>query len=127
MNMTLLEIYKSLGDLAIITGMTLAVIYVVLSLIYFVYRYAKGDDIPKFTSIPTLTITNLSDIRFYINPFYFKHPVNCLMTAMSIFLIPFIVAVGWPVVIPLAVICYFIQRTRKVNLDKKKMWEELKS
>ena len=127
MNMTLLEIYRSFGDLAIITSGSFVVIYVVLSLIYFAYRYAKGDDIPDFTSIPTLTITNLSDIRFYINPFYFKHPVNCLMTAMSIFLIPFIVAVGWPVVIPLAAVCYFIQRTRKVNLDKKKMWEELKS
>jgi hypothetical protein len=127
MNMTLLEIYRSFGDLAIITGVSLVVIYGVLSLIYFAYRYAKGDDYPDFTSIPALTITNLSDIRFYINPFYFKHPVICLMTAMSIFLIPCIVAVGWPVVIPLAAVCYFIQRTRKVNLDKKKMWEELKS
>ena len=127
MIMTFLEHYKFYGDIVIITGISLAVVYAVLSLIYFAYRYGKGDDFPGFESIPTLTLTNLLDIRFYINPFYFKHPINCMMTAMGIFLIPFIVAVGWPVLIPLAVIFYFIYRTRKVNLDKKKMWEELKS
>jgi hypothetical protein len=121
------EFYKFLGDTAINSGMVLAAIYSVLSLIYFGYRYAKGDDIPKFTSLPYLTITNLLDIRFYINPFYFKHPANFMMTTMGIVTIPFIVGVGWPVLLPLAAVCYFIQRTRKVNLDKKKMWDELKS
>jgi hypothetical protein len=125
--MTFAEFYKYLGDTAIISGMVLAAIYSVLSLIYFGYRYAKGDDIPKFFSLPDLTITNLTDIKYYINPFYSKHPVNYIITALSIFAIPFIVAVGWPVLIPLAAVCYFIQRTRKVNLDKKKMWDELKS
>jgi hypothetical protein len=125
--MTFAEFYNFFGDIVIITGISLAVVYAVLSLIYFAYKYAKGDDIPYFNSLPDLTMSNLLDIRLYINPFYFKHPVHCMITSMGIFMTPFIVAVGWPVLIPLAVICYFIYRTRKVNLDKKKMWAELKS
>jgi hypothetical protein len=120
-----IETYKFFGDLAIVTGISLAVVYAVLSLIYFTYKYAKGDDILTHNTIPDITITNLSDIRFYLNPFYFKHPVYSIMTTMSIGTIPFIIAVGWPVLIPLAVVSYFIYKTRKVNLEKKKIWETL--
>jgi hypothetical protein len=122
----MIEIYRFFGDLAIVTGISLAVVYAVLSLIYFTYKYAKGDEIPELeNSIPDIIITNLSDIRFYINPFYFKHPVYSIMTTVSIVIIPFIIAVGWPILIPLSIVFYFIHRTRKVNLDKKKMWGKL--
>jgi hypothetical protein len=127
MIMTFVEYYNFYGNIIIASGMSIAVVYVVLSLIYFAYRYAKGDDIPDFTSIPDLSMSNLSDVRFYVNPFYFKHPVNFIMTAMGIFMLPFIVAVGWPVLIPLVGFYHFIVTTRKKNIEKKKMWEELKS
>jgi hypothetical protein len=121
----MIEIYRFFGDLAIVTGISLAVVYAVLSLIYFTYKYAKGDEIPELNSIPDITVTNLSDIRFYLNPFYFKHPLYSILTATGIVIIPFIIAVGWPALIPLSVVFYFVHRTRKVNLDKKKMWETL--
>ena len=110
--MTFVEFYKYLGDTALNSGMVLAAIYSVLSLIYFGYRYAKGDDIPKFNSLPEITLSNLSDIRVYVNPFYFKHPMLYVSTAFSIISIPFIVGVGWPVLIPFAAISYLVQRTR---------------
>jgi len=121
----MIEIYRFFGDLAIVTGISLAVVYAVLSLIYFTYKYAKGDEIPELNSIPDITVTNLSDIRFYLNPFYFKHPLYSILTATGIVIIPFIIAVSWPALIPLSVVFYFVHRTRKVNLDKKKMWETL--
>jgi hypothetical protein len=121
-----IETYKFFGDLAIVTGVSLAVVYAVLSLIYFTYKYAKGDDIPSHNAIPDIIITNLTDLRFYLNPFYFKHPVYSILTTMSIVTIPFIIAVSWPALIPLVVVFYFIQRARKINLEKKKMWQTLK-
>ena len=125
--MTFIDSYKFYVDIILWISLSLAALYLTLSLIYIAYRYSKGDDIPRFGDLASVQLNNLSVIRHYINPFYFKHPVDVITTAISIFSIPFIVAVGWPVLIPLALLCYFIQRTRKLNLEKKKMWERLKS
>ena len=125
--MSFYEFYSLSADIAGNVGPVAASIYSVLSLIYFAYRYAKGDDIPRFNDTPRITLSNLVAIKYYINPFYFKHPVDIIMTALYIGVGPLIVAVLWPGLIPAAAIFYFIQRTRKINLDKKKMWNELKS
>jgi hypothetical protein len=122
--MTFIDSYKFYVDIILWISLSLAALYLTLSLIYVAYRYSKGDDIP---SMDDLSLNNLSVIRHYINPFYFKHPVDVITTTMSIFSIPYIVAASWPVLIPLALLCYFIVTTRKKNLDKKKMWERLKS
>jgi NADH:ubiquinone oxidoreductase subunit K len=122
--MTFIDSYKFYVDIIFWISLSLAALYLTLSLIYVAYRYSKGDDIP---SMDDLSLNNLSVIRHYINPFYFKHPVDVITTAMCIFSIPYIVAASWPVLIPLALLCYFIQRTRKLNLEKKKMWGRLKS
>jgi len=123
----MIEIYRFFGDLAIVTGVSLAVVYAVLSLIYFTYKYAKGDEIPELNSIPDLTLSTLTNVRFYINPFYNKYPLYSILTATGIVTIPFIIAAGSPILIPFAAVCYFIHKTRKVNLHKKKMREKLKT
>ena len=125
--MTFIEYYRFGGNIVMHTGISLAILYAILSLVYFCYRYAKGDDIPAISSVPDLTMTNLLDIRYYINPFYFKHPVLYILTAMGIFMMMFLVAAGWPVLLPVTVAGCVIFRMRQVNLHKKKMWEELKS
>lgn len=123
--MTFINSYKFYVDIILWISLSLATLYLTLSLIYVAYRYSKGDDIPSMDVLPSLN--NLSVIRHYINPFYFKHPVDVITTAMCISSIPYIVAAWYPVLIPLALLCYFIVTTRKKNLDKKKMWERLKS
>ncbi len=121
----MLEFYRFFGDLLMLSGITVAVVYAIISLIYITYRFTKGDDLPGFDDIPKVTESWLN-IRYYINPFYFKHPAHYVMAGLNIFSIPFIIGVAWPVLIPASVIYYFAVTTRKKNIEKKKMWETLK-
>jgi hypothetical protein len=101
-----------------IVGIVLAVIYGTLSLCYYVYRYAKGDDHPSITDL------NLDprDMSRLINPFYYKHPMNIFVTTAVVGGI----GIVWPFLIPASIIYYAVNRIREKNLHKKKMWGTLK-
>jgi hypothetical protein len=122
--MTFLEIYTGSHDISLYLGLSLSVVHTVLSLIYFAYRYAKGDDIPEHDYLDD--ILTISKIKCLVNPFYFKHPMYIILAALSLLMIPVMLATTWPAA-PLTIIYYFIHRIRKVNIEKKKMWAKLKS
>jgi RsiW-degrading membrane proteinase PrsW (M82 family) len=111
-----------LSESIVVTGFIVAIviaaIYGTLSLCYYVYRYAKGDDHP---SIADLNL-NPRDMSRLINPFYYKHPMNIVVTTSLLGGL----SVLWPVLIPAGVTYYAVNKIREKNLHKKKMWNILK-
>ena len=120
------EFYSNTIDVSEWAGVILFCVYAALSLAHYLYIYSKGSDIPDINEIPLPPVT-LKSVWYYLNPFKFKHPVNYVLTAFSLFFVPTMIAVMWPIAIPLVLVTYLVITARKRNLDKKKMWEELKS
>lgn len=112
--MTFFEVISNAG---LVIGTTLSITYLALSIIYLAYQYTKGEDIPEINSISDL---ELSTVRYYINPFYFKNPAVTILTTCFFFIIPVIIALMWLVLIPVAAVWYFLYTTRKKNIEKRK-------
>lgn len=119
--MEFLEFYNKMIELGEWTGVILFSVYAVLSLITYAYMYSKGADIPD---LPLFTSKNILQS---CNPFKFSHPLCHILASLVLFLVPAMITVMWPIAIPLALVIYLVVTTRKRNLHKKKMWEELKS
>lgn len=116
--------YELIVESAIALGTGVAAIYATLSMIYWTYRYAKGDDYPN----PKITDLDIcrKDIIKLIDPFYYKHPMNIFIIALSLFFVPTGLAIVWPIIIPAGIFYFAVKKIRAKNLHKKKMWETLK-
>ena len=117
--------FELIVESAIALGTGVAAIYATLSMIYWTYRYAKGDDYPN----PKITDLDIcrKDIIKLIDPFYYKHPMAIFITALAFFVgVIGGLAIVWPVIIPAGIIYYSVKKIREKNLHKKKMWETLK-
>jgi hypothetical protein len=124
--MNFVEFYELLINLGTYIAMILVGIFGTISFSYFLYRYIKGDDIPNVMDIePDHNIKD--NFKKWLNPFYFKHPLHIFMPALLLFGAVTVSTLMWPVVIPCGLIWFAIDFTRKKNIHKKKMWEELKS
>lgn len=115
--------YESIIDISSILGLSISVIYTILSLCYFTYRYAKGDDWPR---VSELELFSKKDILSLLNPCYFKHPANIFMTSITIVGLVLGISLVWPIIIPAGTVYYSVNKIREKNLHKKKMWNELK-
>jgi hypothetical protein len=114
--------FDAIAETGFIVGMILGAIYGTLALCYYVYRYAKGDNHPSISDCEL----HRKDVLKLLNPFYYKHPMNIMVTTMF-----FLGGIGglamvWPVLIPAGVTYYAVNKIREKNLHKKKMWNELK-
>jgi hypothetical protein len=124
--MNFVEFYELLIDLGTYVAIVLVGIFGTVSFSYFLYRYIKGDDIPNVLDIqPDHDIKN--NFKKWLNPFYFKHPFHIFMPALLLFGAVTVSTLIWPAIIPCGLIWFAIDFTRKKNIHKKKMWEELKS
>lgn len=117
-----LEMFEIIVNTAFNAGFVLAVIYATLSIIYYTYRYAKGDNHPSITDLNLCR----KDIVKLINPFYYKHPMNIFVIAMSFTGVPGGLALVWPILLPAGIIYFAVKKIRAKNLHKKKMWGTLK-
>jgi len=115
--------YESIIDISSILGLSISAIYTILSLCYFTYRYAKGDDWPR---VDELDVFSKKDILSLLNPCYFKHPATIFMTSLMIVGLVMGISLVWPIIIPAGVTYYAVNKIREKNLHKKKMWNELK-
>jgi hypothetical protein len=115
----MLLIYNTIVEIGFFGGLALAAVYAVLSAGYYTYRYMKGDDHPDITDL------TISDILTLINPFYYKHPMNSVITTMFFIGIIGGLALVWPVLIPVGILYYTVNKIREKNLHKKKMWATL--
>ena len=127
--MNFVEFYELLIDLGMYIAMVLVGIFGAISFSYFLYRYIKGDDIPNVLDIePSHDVKD--HFKKWLNPFYFKHPFHIFMPALLLFGAVLVFVIMWPLIpaiIPCGLIWFVIDSTRKKNIHKKKMWEELKS
>lgn len=118
-----LEMFVIIAETGFTVGLILAAIYTTLSIMYYTYRYAKGDNHPSITDLDICR----KDIVKLINPFYYKHPMDIFLTALAFFVgVIGGLAIVWPVIIPVGIIYYSVKKIREKNLHKKKMWETLK-
>ena len=114
--------FELIVESAIALGTGVAAIYATLSMIYWTDRYAKGDDYPKITDLDICR----KDIIKLIDPFYYKHPMNIFIIALSLFVVPAGLAIVWPIIIPAGIFYFAVKKIREKNLHKKKMWGTLK-
>ena len=119
--MSLFELCDYIAGLGIIVAFVLSGIYLFLSICYHIYRYALGDNFPGLVSPDSLFTPSV-----ILNPFYFKHPLDIIQSTAMIAIPIIMLAVGWPLVIPVGIVWYIVSNIRAKNLHKKKMWEVLK-
>lgn len=116
----MIDTYVAIAENSINIAFALSLAYVILSLGYYTYRYMKGDDHPAYNDIH-----GLKDITKFINPFYYKHPINTMVSGW--FIIGGIASMGivWPFVVPVTIVYYTVRKIRSRNLEKRKMWTTL--